>query len=180
MSLEQFKDDISLKEKYTSFNKEKRIRRMQFFERMLIPALLLWVILWIPAMIAWALFSPENILKMTFYISLLIYSIYIFIIIKIFPVTIKKRAHDFWKEWKFETYAYIIPLILSILYQLYVLYLTSNLDYQWLMNLSQYNQAMTWIQSIISLTWIWLLFRPGTKWKNEYWEQKYYKVKFLW
>jgi len=173
MVLEQFEWNISLKEKYLSFDKEKRIRRMQFFERMLIPGVLLWIILWLPSMIAWFFINPKG----TFYISLVISIIYIFIIFKYYPYIIQKRAHDFWKDWKIETYILLYWTIISTIFWLYQQYLLSNMDFITVMQISKYG---TIISGILMLLWLYLLFRPGNKWNNSYWEQKYFKLKFLW
>lgn len=172
--------DISLKEKYLSFDKEKRIRRMQFFERMLIPWILLaLIIIILPSLILWFTFGGLNTLKIMFYFSASFYIIYTLLAIKYYPVVIKKRTQDFWKEWKIETYILLWGIIITNIYSIYIQYLASNMDFQWIMNMMQYSSILNIIQWILTILWLYLLFRPWTKWTNDYWEQKYYKLKFL-
>ena len=169
--------DISLKDKYLSMDKEKRIRRMQFFSRMLIPGILLAFFLYIPTVIATFIFSAESISQSSFYLNIIFNLIYLFVIFKYYPIIIQKRAHDFWKEWKIETYVLLGSAIINTFLWMYISYLTINMDLVMIMSIAK----ITSIISLISLlVWLYLLFRPWTKWTNKYWEQKYYKLKFLW
>ncbi len=180
-----FQWNISLKEKYLSFDKEKRIRRMQFFERMLIPSVLILILFYLPTLFIWIFFkwptsSLSDILKFQWVLNMIFYIVLVIIAIKIYPVIIKKRAHDFWKEWKIETYLVVGWTILMSLWNIYVSYLMMNMDMKWLMDFSfSYWVILNIINLIIFLAWLELLFRPWTSWKNEYGEQKYYKLKFL-
>ena len=175
----QLEWDISLKEKYLSLDKEKRIRRMQFFERMLIPGVLLALLfIFLPSLILWASQDPSMI-KIIPYLSIIFYVLYTLVAIKYYPIVIKKRAHDFWKEWKIETYILLWTTIIINLYSIYATYLVSKMDLASIMWLMQYTSIINIIQWISALIWLYLLFRPWTKWTNEYGEQKYYKLKFL-
>lgn len=167
----QLEWDISLKEKYLSLDKEKRIRRMQFFYRNLIPGILLWLFLMIPAMIIPVDFA--------FYWTIIFNLIYIVLIFKYYPVIIKKRAHDFNKEWKIETAIILYGSILWILISTYTNYLFSS-EWMWaIMKIMEITKYSSIISGIVFIVFLYVLFRPWTKWTNKYGEQKYYKIKFL-
>ena len=173
--------DILLKEKYLSFDKEKRITRIQFFYRMIIPGILLDLFILLPSVIVWIIFDPDNILIWSFYLSIFFHIIYLFIIFKFYPVLIKKRAQDFWKEWKIETITILGLTLLMTFYAVYVKYLILIAeDIEWVMSIEQYSSSIVWpINWILTIVWLYIVFRPWTKWVNKYWEQKYYKIKFL-
>lgn len=163
--------EISLKEKYLSHDKEKRIRRMQFFYRNLIPGILLGLFLMLPSMLI-----PES---FSFYGTVVFNLIYIGLIFKYYPVIIKKRAQDFWKEWKIETWIILYGSIIGVLINTYTSYLLSNkwLEAIWeIINITKYSSA---ISGVVFIVFLYVLFRPWTKGVNKNWEQKYYNIKFL-
>jgi len=141
--------DISLKEKYLSFDKEKRIRRMQFFERILIPWLLLvFIFIYLPSFILGVFYwyTPLFIVPLLPYFFMAFYIVYLLIAFKYYPVIIKKRAQDFWKEWKIETYILLWTILLMTIYRLYTQYLVLNMDSASIIGLIQYTSFIDIIQ----------------------------------
>lgn len=161
-----------MKDKYLSMDKEKRIRRIQFFSRMIIPGILLSLFLYIPTIIATFIFSNESIKQSSFYLNIIFNLIYLFVIFKYYPIIIQKRAHDFWKEWKIETYILLGSAVINTIFWIYI-----SMNLTTVMSIIKISNSVSLIALLI---WLYLLFRPWTKWTNKYWEQKYYKLKFLW
>lgn len=171
--------NISYKEKYFSLSTEKRIRRVQFFYRMLIPGVALWLFLLLPATLAWILLWSNVTWMNIFYIFAIFQLFQLFVVFKYYPVIVKKRAHDFWKEWKIESLLLVWSTALIALYNLYAQYLIWSGDIAWLMAWSKYALIVTILNSLVTLLWLYLLFRPWTKWENKYGEQKYNGIKFF-
>ena len=169
--------DITLKDKYLSMEKEKRIRRMQFFERILIPSLLLALFLYFPSIFVAYIVSPDSIIQTNFYFNIVFNIIWLFVIFKYYPIIIQKRAHDFWKEWKIETYILLTMAVINTIIWIYISYLMLDMNIMKIMSISKISNIFALISLLVFL---YLLFRPWTKWTNKYWEQKYYKLKFLW
>jgi len=170
----------SLKDKFLSLENEKRICSRQFSSRILTPWLLLWLLsifLIFPTLssIAWAM-SISFIFYMPIVYMLIYYSIFLFFA----PKLIIKRCHDFNNNWIMIKNIFLWLFITFIITSLLLIYLIVDLSF--LYNFSN----IIIILSNLSKAWLviiglYLLFRPWTKWKNDYWDDtNNVKIGLMW
>lgn len=158
----------TLRDKFLSLENEKRITGGQLFSRTFTPWLLmvllsmflifpiLWSILW---MLEFILYMPI--------ISMLMYY---WIILWLVPRLIIKRCHDFNDNWIITKNIFLWFFCTLIVANLsLVLFLITELSF--LDNIIGIAMILKLIWTLwIIILWLYLLFRPWTKWKNDYWD----------
>jgi len=168
----------SLKDKFLSLEKEKRIRGRQLFTRVFIPTILMFLCVLL-------IISPilDSVIGISYLLYLPIITILIDSCIKLclVPKLIIKRCHDFNNDGiairNIFLGIFIIYFIIKLLLAWYMLidlsFLDSVLNILFILN----NILKIWLV----ILWLYLLFKSWNKWKNNYWDDtSNVKIGLMW
>lgn len=176
----------SLKQRYLSVDDEKRINRRQFFTRIFIP----WI-LFIPCAFFLGVFVmiPIGYMLVQYWITPIIVSvmmmpvymlIYVCLFLIFLPKLIIKRSRDFWSSGTIESrlflWLYLIFFTIAIILIGQILSLKDGP----ILGLEVLLMVREVVRYGIILLLLYLLFRPGNQWDNEYGQSpKNTKIGFL-
>ncbi len=171
------KVSYSFKERYFDLEKEKRIGKRQFQTRVFVPGILAIIPIIVVNSVVMAIFLEALKSKSEVAVTIMISSWVIMWLLPMFlyywaslfflPTLIKKRCHDFWSSWVTESRLFIGGFILFFSIALLLIW-----EFVWfipeIIPLDILILARDYIRYGIIALGLYLMFRPGTKWKNEY------------
>lgn len=167
----------SLRDKFLSLEKEKRISGRQLFTRTFASLLILWfltmlIIFPILNSILWW-FSISYVYTMQLSYAIIYYAIVFWLV----PKLIVKRCHDFNNDWVITRNVFLGIFVIYVLITLYLIADLSFIDSFLNVIVILWGLSKIWL----IVLWLYLIFRPWTKWKNDYWDDTTnVKLGFLW
>ncbi|EKD65835.1 MAG: hypothetical protein ACD_49C00082G0009 [uncultured bacterium (gcode 4)] len=178
--------NYSLNDKFLSMETEKRISRRQFFSRIFVPWILLWLIsaVIIPAINAFIIpsitmfFTSINSIVAMMVVSYIYIFIYYWVILFFVPKLIIKRCHDFNISWIIIKRLFVITLVIYIIMNILLLL---SMFIEELSFISNFIILMPISNYILIILVLYLSIRPWTKWANDFWDDTgNVKIGFLW
>lgn len=160
----------SLRDKFLSLENEKRICSRQFSSRILTPWFLLWLLsIFLIFPILWGIVWAINI-SLLFYTPIVYMLMYYWVILFFAPKLITKRCHDFNNNWIITKNIFLGLFTIFMMTSLWInLYLIIDLSFiDNFLNIIM--KLRTFSQIWFVIIGLYLLFRPWTKWKNDYWD----------
>lgn len=165
------KKEYSFKEKFFSFKEEKRIRRWQFFVRLLAIGLLIGIVWEIWEKILYSIFNRDSVIFASILKNILWQILLIFYIISWFYLA-SKRNNDIGKKVtnliKFPVLFLIISSIINNIVTYLILFSNISIEIGSVLTIFQIIVILSNI--LIGVVTIVLIFYPGKKWDNEFWE----------
>ncbi len=158
---------FSFKDKFLSTDKEQKINRIQFFLRILLfylPNILLYYFLFFvfyfyQNIIYWFFIIASNDIAVN--VIKVISILYIVAILKIIPILIKKRCHDFNRNWIFEVGIFYTMYTISLLPIIALFFPKTFTEFGSLYGVLLYLSKISSV--IIMLLYLYLIIRPWIK-----------------